>query len=747
MRRGLIGRVRVLVRWGKFAKFCFWWVAIPIGTAIFLCALVLFCFIHYWHFDFSEKQIDEFLSYKPPLLTEILDRNGETLIELEGVGDWSVPQKNRIPEFRRWVKYDDIPPHVRHALLAAEDQNFFEHNGLDVEGIARAIWKNAEASIAKSKRQGRVIIVLREGGSTLTQEGLEFTLLADFHKREIAGEVYGAEKWRAKIDKMRMAVWLEKALTERLGGKTKAKEKILEVVANGSYWGHGQYGILAAAHFAFGKKLAELTVPEAVMLAVPLPNPERYSPYVNPLAAIARRNEILRTMADAGFIKGDDLKAYESAPLKTKPTRGAKTEAPAAVQFVMRELWSEGTREIRWKEGVRVMSTIDFAAQRIANDALNHTLELYRKRQFLHAEEATGSEDREFFLSRARGVQGAMVVLKNGTGEILAMVGGADNNHTSFNRAAGALRQPGSSFKTFVYGAAIERGRNVWKIDCLRDGKGECKVCDSAIYVKMGYGRPRHSIDNYDGRTWGCKPLWFHFARSTNTAAMRLGRILGSDSVVDFASRLGLSRGIEAYPTTAIGAEEVTVLGIAAAYAAFANGGKYVSPRILKEVTEESGSTTFYGSEERVVLVPFLANEIAELLRHTVLYPSGTARALNEEGYPVPVAGKTGTSNDYRDAWFVGSTFGEEGITIAAWVGRDDNTPLASDKKMRVVKNEAQHCKPLHPKQKEYCEAGGKTALPMVKYFMQEYYRDKPVPQFPEGMDERIRRTHKHDTK
>lgn len=734
-------KVRVYVRWGKAAKIIFW-THVAFFTSLSLFGLGLWYYINYWHYDLDLKLVQDFLNYKPPLITQILDRNDEVLIELPGIGDWN----KRIPEYRRWVKSDDIPPLMRYAILAAEDQRFFEHEGLDYRGIVRAFLENGMETLRKSSRTGKFSPVFAEGASTLTQQAIELTLLAEFHEREIRGELSKWKKFIEKVNKMRMAVWLEEKLTERLGSKGEAKRNIFEIVANVSYCGHSQYGIASASRFFFGKELPELTPPEAATIAGLFRNPGNYSPYRNGIVITARRNGILKVMAAWNYISRENLSGYYAEPLTPIKHTKQKTEAPAVVEHVLRSLWGTPNKSgLHWENGVTVKTTVSKNTQLLANAALEHGLNFFRERQKNHAEESIYDMDKKFFKSRAKEVQGALVVLQNGTGEILAMVGGASNDYTSFNRAVEAFRQPGSAFKTFVYGAAIEQGKEMFRVDCLSVGNGDCKIPDTPISVKMGRNKPRHHVENYDGRVFGSIPVWVAFARSQNMAAMHLARMVGIEHVLNFASRLGLIRGIDAYPTTAIGAEEVTVLGLTAAYATFPMRGAYAEPHILNKIVDDGGRITDYHSNQYRVIDDFVADKIVELLRHTVLYKSGTARALNENNYPVPIAGKTGTTNMFHDAWFCGFTYGLEGITICAWVGMDDATPLATGRNDKIIQNEEQRCSPLHPKQRDYCEAGGKTALPIVKYFMQEYYKDKTPPQFPEGLDGWIRHVHEND--
>ncbi|MDP1689366.1 MAG: transglycosylase domain-containing protein [bacterium] len=728
-----------LINTSKTSKLLIWIKAlILIPPVIF--GICFFGFINYWHFDFDEKLVDDFVNYKPPLVTEILYRNGESMVKFPGIGDWS----RRTPEYRQWVKYEEVPELVRNAIMSAEDQRFLTHDGLDYRGITRAFVENGIETLRRYSRTGKFKPIFATGASTLAQQAIELTLLSNEHEKEIQGKISHFDKFAGKVNKMRMSVWLEQTLSAK-AGKLAAKQRIFEVVANISYCGNGQYGILSAANYFFGKTLDELTPAEAATIAALFRSPDKYSPYRNERVMLSRRNGVLKIMADWNYIDSKKLEDYYAEPLRLIHHKKEKEEAGAAVQFTLRELWSKGTRIIKWENGAKVLSTIDYKAQHIGNDAVRFGLGIFKKRQLSHVAESINDEDRKFFRSRADGIQSALVVLQNGTGEILAMVGGVDNNYTSFNRAVDALRQPGSAFKPFVYGAAIEKGEDIFRIDCLRPGTGDCRISDSPISVKMGRGRPRHYISNYDGRVYGSLPAWVAFARSQNMAAMHLARRIGMNSVLNFANRLGLDIGENLYPTTAIGAAEVTVLNLAAAYATFPFYGVYSTPHIVNQINTNLGEIITFSPRLYPVIEPESALTIVELLRHPVLYRSGTARSLNDVDYPVQIAGKTGTTNNFRDAWFCGFTYGLDGITACAWVGMDDRTPLATGRDESAIKNVEQRCSPLHPKKRDYCEAGGKTALPIVKYFMEEYYKGRIPPVFPDGINAWVNYVHKHD--
>ena len=674
-------------------------VCAPLLCFMLLGGGALWYYINFSHNDFSPSDVDVFLGAQPEALTEILDDEGAPIIELPAVSDWRL----RTPMYRRTVKFGDMPDVMIRAALAAEDQRFFSHSGIDYQAIVRAAFEVFKESARESFRSYRPRMVFAEGGSTITQQVVRLTFLEEDLQREQKGEASRMDKIRRKIHEARRAVWLERRLSEKLGHRI-AKERIFEAFANISYCGHGRYGFGACSIYYFGTPIKKIAVPDAALLAGMVRDPWEYSPRVHPGQAVLRRNTILRLMAEQGNINPEDEKRFVASPLRLVSATGDRTIAPSVVKFVLQTLWGmPNSATIRWESGATIRTTIKRSWQIEANDALEKGLDEYRKRHPDHAKK----------------IQGAFVVIDSRC-RVKALVGGSHATYTSFNRATEARRQPGSAFKPFDYLAALEDGFE-WSFT----------INDAPVSVSMGRGRPRHIIGNYDGRFFGRIPMWQGLAESRNGATARLGMEVGTKKIVEVATRLGLNPNMEDFPTTTIGAEEVTPLELACAYAAFANGGFLSKPLIVEEVATVTGGMK-YASERMQVLETDIASKMVEGLRHTVTWRKGTGRSLLKLN--IPVFGKTGTTNDFRDAWFCGSTFGDTGVTACVWIGMDDRTPLG----------EPDLCRPRDAELRKHCEPGAVAALPIFEKFMSYIYRDASPEPLPEGMEERMEEAHRH---
>lgn len=713
----------------RFFRALRWLVFVAVGEiALFLCtaAFLFWLYLNYAPWGLSPKIVDMFLSFQPPKTVEILDNEGNSLIELPGIENW----KKKTPEYRKSVSIGEVSPVMLQAMLAAEDQRFFLHNGVDYLAIFRAAKEVITNSFFASVRCRCVKIVFPQGASTLTQQVVRLVILKEQFAEEQQHRVSKLQKVARKIWEARLALFLERELTKRYGSKEVAKSKVFEVYAEMSYVGHGQYGLSSAAEFYFGKPLREITkAEEAAMIAGIIRDPSRYSPRINPVAAEGRRNRILLLMKD--IQNNDEIAKSLKAPISLAELPESKTIAPAAINFILENLWgSKERRRISWINGTRVQSTIVRRDQIAANEAVEYGLKLYRERHPAYAEK----------------IQAAAVVMEN-TGKIRAMVGGVGTRYTSFNRAL-ARRQPGSAIKPIVYLAALEQGRTV---DCTVQ-QPSCYILDVPISVSMGKGKQRHEIHNYDGRYYGRIQLWQAFAESRNAATMWLFRNLDPggpkkslERVIEAANRLGLYEKAEHYPTIAIGAEVVTPLALTAAYITFANGGFRVTPQIIEQAWGPDSTVLVVRQDvpkEEQVLDPNIAKGMMQLLRHTILWQSGTGRALSnlpnwekKIGLPMEITGKTGTTNDFRDAWFCGSTYGSRGLTACIWVGMDDNTSLGDSEK----------CKPLEADARKYCESGASVALPIFKKFMEILYGQgyRPEP-FPQEINQAVLAAHKY---
>ena len=646
-------------------------------------------YIYQWHFDLESKYGHEVIDLHQAESFRVLDVDGKELAELPAVVDW----KRRLPEYRNRLDFEKISEPVIRAILAAEDKRFWEHNGIDKYAIFNAGLRTFLLSARQSIKSFRFEVVVERGASTLTQQEVRLIFLGDELAKERSGEASNLDKLLRKIEEARIATWFEGELEKQLGSKRLAKEKIFEIYANINYCGGGRYGVAACSKFYFGKDISELDYGEAASIAGSFASPRTYSPLNNIEMATKRRNTVISRMVENKFLSEETARELSGKPIKIF-AGGGGIIAPAAVHHILTTFFSE--KGFSWKNGWTVETTIKKDFQLWAEEAASYGIKLYRDR---HPEHLVAP-------------QGAFVVVAHDTGEVLAVVGGTDTTYFSFNRATEAKRQPGSSFKPFVFTAALEKG---WRISCLDVGSGECRILDSPVRVPMGNGRLPHLVKNYDGRYLGMIELWRAIAESRNAPTVRLASRISPQAIVDLTIRMGLNKDIEAYPTTAIGAEEVVPLELTAAYSIFANGGWKIKPHVVRRILNEKKEEVYSAGEifKERVLSDDVAREMAKALRHTIVWRSGTGRRLA----PIELAliGKTGTTDDFRDAWFCGSIYGEGGITACAWIGFDDNSPLSNP----------ELCEPLAPPgasltDANLCESGGRVALPAFKYFVEK---------------------------
>lgn len=488
----------------------------------------------------------------------------------------------------------ELPPHLPHAVIAVEDRRFYDHGGIDLRGLLRAVYVNL--------REGRI----SQGGSTLTQQLAKNLFLTP--ERTL----------KRKIQEVMLAFWLERRFT---------KDQILTIYLNRAYLGAGTYGVDAAARHYFGKPATRVTLYEAALLAGLLKAPSRLNPTRDPVGADQRAGLVLQTMVEAGFVT--TAQANEALQQKT-PARDARHDiAPYLADWVLAQVrdYLGGI-----DTDIRVVTTIDPSLQRIANEELTALLE------------AEGA-------NRKAG-QAALVSLAP-DGAVRALVGGRDYGDSQFNRVTQALRQPGSAFKSFVYLAGLEAGLNPDSI-----------VKDAPVRVS------NWTPDNYNGRYYGEVTLRESFARSLNSVAVRLTQKVGPKTVVATAQRLGISSDLRPTGGIALGASEVTLLDLTGAYAAFANQGRRVMPYGITEVRDAAGRLLFQRDRtagDPVVSAQHLA-QMVNMMSATVVWGSGKAAQPGRAA-----AGKTGTSQDFRDAWFIGFT---AELVTGVWFGNDDSTPM-----------------------------------------------------------------------
>ncbi|MGH1351163.1 MAG: transglycosylase domain-containing protein [Methyloligellaceae bacterium] len=497
---------------------------------------------------------------------------------------------------RNHVKLTEMPPHVVAAVLATEDWRFYYHPGLDPIGIIRATIQN--------RRAGRIVA----GGSTITQQLAKVLFLKP------------TRSYTRKIEEMLLSFWIEYRFS---------KDQILELYLNRIYFGAGNYGIEAAAQHYFGKSVAEISIYESAMLAGLIKSPTYYSPTTNFQRSLDRGKVVLRTMYNGWFIS---RKQYEQALTEPPSLRSYLPSESYGyiIDWVVERASAHGQN---LQDDMIVETTVDYdlqgTAQRIVNENMAEHGEKYRAKQ------------------------GALVILDL-NGGVQALVGGRDYRKNQFNRIVQARRQPGSTFKPFIYLTAMEHGK-----------KPDSYVEDSPI--RIGNWEPK----NYSKRYYGEVTMRDALAKSLNTAAVRLSEWVGRDRVIKTAHRLGIATKLHNNPSIALGTAEVSPLEITAAYASFANGGFAVQPHIITRIKDKSGNVLYQNKTKNWgrVIRPHYVAAMNDMLTTTVI--SGTAQKAALD--PHQVAGKTGTGQGYRDAWFIGYTGHYIG---GVWIGNDDFKPM-----------------------------------------------------------------------
>jgi penicillin-binding protein 1A len=671
--------------------------------ALLLFLIPMVWLVHYMYFDRSGlPDLQRFIRFEIPTIGAVYDAQGTVLVELAR-------------EYRRVVSYDEVPPVLRDAILAAEDRNFFTHSGVEYRALPRVAYKTMAHSVAAWWNGDGFRLRFRHGGSTLTQQLVRGYFLRDRSSREGGAALFRANmssrllsavlgvpatnKLLRKLEEMRLSIWLEQEMRQRFGSQEQAKREIFARAANFNYLGNGRYGFAAASEYYFGRHLSSYTLEDAgqaALLAGITKSPRDYAPVPGDPRPLRRRNEILGLMARNGYISTSVAKRSQAEPVLIATDNTMQTQAPAAINTVFAELTEHGFAiEDLFQGRISVHSTVDQRVQTIVNEALENGLALYERRY-----------------PAAKGViQGSVVVLRNADAAILAEAGGRQvyksrrARYVDLNRATGSLRQSGSAWKPLVYLAAFRQNLNL-----------ETTVPDEPISVPTGADRPVKWIANYDNQFKGPMPIRQALAESRNAVAVWITREIGLDNMLTTSREMGIRTPLQPYITTALGASEVRLLELAGAYRAMASG-LLAEPHIIDRVTDVSGSALYEMSGTAVAIGSTYLSLIQEGLRGVIRLPAGTAHALDSRDFPIPVMGKTGTTSDFRDALFVGSTYGPQGITVAVRVGFDDNRALGEK------------------------ETGGRTALPIFREIMLRVYERKlagPVPQFPREIEDGI---------
>lgn len=540
-----------------------------------------------------------------PQSSEILARDGSLIGEIG-------------TQLRTSISIRTLPKYVGQAFIAVEDQRFYQHDGVDMVGIAGAIKDN--------------ILGDRRGASTITQQ-----LVGNMHPDIIDRRDQSIAR---KLREQAAAREMEKHYT---------KEQILEAYLNQIGFAHGWYGIESAARHYFAKTASKLTLAEAATLAAMPKGPGIYEPVKFPARAHERRNTVLALMAQQRYITPAQARAAQASSLVTAPDYGISTPAPYYVDVV--KIQAERAGIPVNQGGFRIYTALDPALQESAVSSLAEGLaEVEARAGYRHPKTAGTGKDSDY-------LQGLVVAMDPTTGDVRALVGGRDYKASQFDRAIDGKRQPGSSFKPIVYAAAIA--------DSIPPN---AIVGDTAIAIPLPNGT-YYRPDNSDHEFLGAITLREALARSRNVVAVQLGQEVGMDSVIALARRMGIQGTIAPYPSSAIGASAVQPLDMIASYTTFANLGTAVEPRFIHRIEDRAGNAVFTAPVR--ALPPAMDQRTAFVVRDMMrdVVERGTASSIRRFlPASVPVAGKTGTTNDNTDVWFIGLT---PDIVAGVWLGFD----------------------------------------------------------------------------
>ncbi len=557
-------------------------------------------------------------------------------------------------EIRTSVSIRSLPRYLPQAFVAVEDHRFYQHDGVDVVGIAGALKDN--------------IFGERRGASTITQQlvGNMHPTLIDRTDRSLG----------RKLNEQAAAREMEKHYT---------KEQILEAYLNQIPFGHGWYGVESAARHYFGKSASKLSLPEAAALAAMPKGPALYDPLKYPDRVRQRRNVVLSLMADQGYITAPQAATAQAARLVTSPNAGYSAYSPWFVDVVRVQAQRAGVPVNQG--GYRIYTSLDPVLQNAATTALQEeTAALEAQPDYGHPRYSPRTASKPSPTTDY--LQGMVVALDPTSGDVRALVGGRDYNESQFDRAVDGMRQPGSSFKPIVYAAAIA--------DSIT---ANTMVADTALAINLPNGTV-YSPENSDGQYLGALTLREALAKSRNVVAVEIGQKLGMDSIANLAYRMGLSSRIAPYPSSAIGASVVQPLDLVATYTTFANLGTPVEPRFIYRIEDKNRKVVL--TREVKALAPALDPRVTYVVRDMMrdVVERGTASSIRRYlPASIPVAGKTGTTNDNSDVWFIGLT---PDLVAGVWLGFDKPTSIAVG------------------------AAGGSLAAPVWGKMMARYYASKP---------------------
>ncbi len=539
---------------------------------------------------------------------------------------------------RTVVPLSQISPAVIAAFLVVEDKRFYQHRGVDWWRVVGSFLRAPPALLKGEPFQGWSTITMQLAGNLFPES-------IDRRERTLT----------RKIREMKVAMEIE---------ANYSKDKILELYLNQINLGNRAYGVESAAQRYFGRQVRQLNVAEASMLAAIPKGPTRYNPRRNPDFAVARRNLVITLLEEDGKLSAASAEAWRSYPVTLSSHSDFAGVADYFVEFVRQQLDARFGADL-YRAGLRVFTTLDLDMQLAAERAVETQIEAIESgvqygrfphttyREYIQSREA---DDAPPVMSPY--LQGAAVLMEAKTGYIRALVGGRDFEDSKFNRATQALRQAGSTFKPFVYSTAVRAGYPLSE-----------PAVDEPISIPMLEGEPNWEPQNYDNTFEGPMSLRRALYRSRNTVAVTLGMRLGEEAVVGEAAAFGLSTRIPPYPAIHIGAADVYVLDMVAAYSAFANMGSRAVPIAVLRVEDRGGNILWQAQPE---LVPVMGRDHAwimldvlrDVVRRGTAYPAVTA-----QGFLLPAGGKTGTTNDFKDVWFVGFT---SELVGGIWMGFDN---------------------------------------------------------------------------
>ncbi len=681
----------------------------------------------------SLVKISELEDYSPSIMSIVYDCNGNI------IGEFAI--EKRIP-----ISYNDIPPHLRYAIITAEDRSFEKHWGIDLWGILRALKTNIFSGWGK------------EGASTITQQLARMVFIKS------SKGVY-EKTIRRKIREWLLSFQIEKNFT---------KEQIFTLYANLHYFGHGAYGVEAASLLYFGKRAKELTLSEAALIAALPRSPSKYSPYLNPKNAVIRRNYILDMMAQEGYIKKEEAEKAKREPVILQPLHSSDENIGYIMEEIRKYVEQKfGTTNL-YQNGLKIYTTFDMNLQRIAQNALKNGLREVDKRRgwrgakdsilkekekvnlkiynleswtknslreeriydaivldvsnddaIIRIKEFEGAltpvdvkwtgmknlsklfkkgdvievkidkidyEKKTFHatLEQEPEIQGAVLGLKAKTGEIKVMVGGYSFNESQFNRAVQAKRQTGSAIKPLIYSLAIESGLTP-----------SSQFIDEPYFYFDKWINEIWSPQNFDHKYRGLVTLRRGLEESINIVTAKLVELLTPERVVQHIRKFGITTDLRPYMSISLGAFEIPLLELVSAYSVFPNQGIRMKPYFIVKIEDREGNLLEENRREaHEVLSPSVAYIMTNLMKGVVL--RGTAARASS--LKRPLAGKTGTCDEYTDAWFIGF---DPSFVLGVWVGHDVKRSIGPN------------------------ETGARAALPIWMEIMKEYLKDKPVEDFP----------------